>query len=668
MSCLKDELNCAVRSGELKKVRELFSKKRGGNNKSFTKESKFKLLNTAISYQRVKILKFLLDEGLHKVINASSSEVSSLLHKAVQTDNLEIVKLVLNNGAAYLEATNKLDNTPLHCAILKQNARVVELLLSKGADVHATAKSTKSSNSTVNSMSYAVQRGNLNVIKLLLDHGMNVNSKDGENETPLTRAVHVNRFRVVDFLLKNGADVDFDLSSKGYSPLHIAATNNRVNIVKKLLEQGALADFRSNNAERKTAMHLAVIKGHLEVVKLLLHYHADMCIYDRRSDYSYWDRDQRNYLPLDYAVAGGNNEMIEVLLNNEAVLQEPDDIVIFERCKVKAMHIAIRKGYLDIVELFLKRGVDIHQRVGCEEDTALHTAVKNVRYEIMELLLMKGGAQVDARGRHSKTPLHCLAQIFGTEEFMELLLSHGADLHARDEEDYTPLHYAVRWDAITAAYLLDKGAEIEARDVKLATPLHHSWLNRNSTIALLKRGADFNAEDIAGQTWLDRRTACMCEYSQMRYLVRYKGDRELSAKMKGIIKADVRMSKYYGECEKEMLNLRSTKIDGCDVAYYEVYDSEGHKLAMYAANEIIVEAFKYESLKLKFPLYAYIAAEHFLAGVKRQNLLRHVKCFFHLIAENNEKVVALLPETCIQLVLRCMSDKDLEILKLCVCK
>jgi hypothetical protein len=72
---------------------------------------------------------------------------------------------------------------------------------------------------------------------------------------------------IVKLLLNNGADVN----SKGNlvnTPLHWAAFNGNIEIVKLLLEKGA--DFNLKYICVHTPLHFADSEGHIEIVKLLL--------------------------------------------------------------------------------------------------------------------------------------------------------------------------------------------------------------------------------------------------------------------------------------------------------------------------------------------------------------------------------------------------------------
>ncbi|KAF4960442.1 hypothetical protein FGADI_932 [Fusarium gaditjirri] len=64
------------------------------------------------------------------------------------------------------------------------------------------------------------------------------------------------------------------LDSAGEFPLYGAASGGRYDEARRMLERGANASMRTRYGW--TALHWAAANGHLNVVKLLLSYHADV--------------------------------------------------------------------------------------------------------------------------------------------------------------------------------------------------------------------------------------------------------------------------------------------------------------------------------------------------------------------------------------------------------
>ncbi|EDM25984.1 hypothetical protein LNTAR_19342 [Lentisphaera araneosa HTCC2155] len=84
----------------------------------------------------------------------------------------------------------------------------------------------------------ACEENNLEVVKLLLNYGLNINERDDYSQTPLTRAVSHNQLIIAKYLLDNGADVDAKIDNSKTN-IMIAIQEGNLEIVKLLIEYGA---------------------------------------------------------------------------------------------------------------------------------------------------------------------------------------------------------------------------------------------------------------------------------------------------------------------------------------------------------------------------------------------------------------------------------------------
>jgi ankyrin repeat protein len=71
---------------------------------------------------------------------------------------------------------------------------------------------------------------------------------------------------VVRLLLEHGADINVQ-DEDGWTPLHWASMNGALEVVRLLLEHGSEVEAKHNGG--KTTLQVAVDRGHAEVVELL---------------------------------------------------------------------------------------------------------------------------------------------------------------------------------------------------------------------------------------------------------------------------------------------------------------------------------------------------------------------------------------------------------------
>lgn len=168
----------------------------------------------------------------------------------------------------------------MHLAVGKGNEEITELLLTKGANVHAKGRhgTTSLCNATeggylqiVINFAYtsttqhgytprrfAVEKGDEQITELLLSKRANVNTKGRHGITSLHLGTQWGHLRIVEHLLKHGANGDDSSSLRGHTPLYLAVECGYKKIVKLVLE--CSATINSEDMNDKTTLHLAVKK------------------------------------------------------------------------------------------------------------------------------------------------------------------------------------------------------------------------------------------------------------------------------------------------------------------------------------------------------------------------------------------------------------------------
>jgi len=112
----------------------------------------------------------------------------------------------------------------------------------------------------------AVNSGDTNEVRRLVDAGADVNSASNSGVSPLMNAAGMGNKEAVEFLIKNGADVNHRTSGN-YTALMQAALVGQTEIVKVLLDAGA--DPAVKDAGGRTAMAYAQEQKHDEIAQLL---------------------------------------------------------------------------------------------------------------------------------------------------------------------------------------------------------------------------------------------------------------------------------------------------------------------------------------------------------------------------------------------------------------
>ncbi len=126
----------------------------------------------------------------------------------------------------------------LNWASLMLHNDTIEILLKHGADIEFLAKGGKNSGRPL--MMAAKKYRGLETVKLLVAHGAKVNGADQYGRTALIMAARYGRIETVRFLLSQGAQPNAEsIMQKWKTPLIAARLRGHEDVVSLLLEAGA---------------------------------------------------------------------------------------------------------------------------------------------------------------------------------------------------------------------------------------------------------------------------------------------------------------------------------------------------------------------------------------------------------------------------------------------
>lgn len=183
---------------------------------------------------------------------------------ACMHNRVDNVKALLENESrANVSAKNRFGYAAIHFAAEAGSKEIIELLIDNNVDINTPGPMR------MTPLIIASTQGYFDCVELLLEKGAKVLAKDKFKRSALIMAVKNGNLKVAALLLQKGSNFNDPDSSKNY-PLHYAAAYGFPECVELLIKAGA--GLNSTNSWNLTPLTVAMQKNHFGIVKKLLSY------------------------------------------------------------------------------------------------------------------------------------------------------------------------------------------------------------------------------------------------------------------------------------------------------------------------------------------------------------------------------------------------------------
>ncbi len=344
--------------------------------------------------------------------------------------------LSLHGGWSYRPSRGRRSESALHMAILEGRSEILPKLLAAGGSP------TERHGSGWNPLQLALQRGDLEGMKTLLEHGADSRAKGAGNRTTLDLALALESSpAALELLCKGGADPN-QVGPDGRTAINVLLASRDLERAGVLLRHGGKAE---------AALYNAVVEGDRELFRFLLEQGVEPA------------RGSKDPV-LVAAVREGQVGLVEDLLQSGAL--EARDLAGKGREGQSALHLAVAMNRLDLCRLLLEAGADPNGSFARPATDGFLARVRPVGY-------LKTHLKYDSR----VTPLMAAADC-GNLELARILMEHGARRFIwTSRKSYYPIGFAARRnDVKMMQLLLGVDPENEERWLKVDLSEQKAWV------------------------------------------------------------------------------------------------------------------------------------------------------------------------------------------------
>ncbi|XP_052892549.1 transient receptor potential cation channel subfamily A member 1 [Anopheles moucheti] len=332
-------------------------------------------------------------------------------------------------------------NVPLHSAVHGGDIKAVELCLKSGAKISTQQHDLSTP------VHLAAAQGAIEIVKLMfrmqpLEKRISLNCTDIQKMTPLHCAAMFDHPEIVEYLVKEGADINA-MDKEKRSPLLLSSSRAGWRTVMTLIRLGANISLKDVNS--RNVLHLVIMNGGSldEFAKEVCLTQSEIYLLQLLNE-----KDEAGCSPLHYASREGHIRSLENLIRLGACIN------LKNNNNESPLHFAARYGRYNTVRQLLdsEKGTFIINESDGEGLTPLHIASQQGHTRVVQMLLNRGALL--HRDHNGRNPLH-LAAMSGYTQTIELL--HSVHSHLMDQVDKdgnTALHLASMENKPSAVILL----------------------------------------------------------------------------------------------------------------------------------------------------------------------------------------------------------------------
>ncbi|MDI9819243.1 MULTISPECIES: ankyrin repeat domain-containing protein [unclassified Legionella] len=344
-----------------------------------------------------------------------------LLITAAKQGQCDIIKLIHEKANDLIDEVDEYNQTPLLWAAAKGHEDIVRYLISKGASLNVATSRTDSHFNGYTPLDWAIEGNHGEIVSLLM-----------KNQTWTQHPVHIaaqrDKLVIVKMLIEKNPHLITLPDTENKTPLYWASKYGHKDFVQYLLKKTVLKEPAELQAHKNQALEGAIAGGSLEVVKLLITQGAAegltkhpifMAIESRDLDIvKYFTSPEFQLLempPIKELFYSAVTNIDPLILDHFFRLADPEksatlDTLFKEFDLFSALQHAATNGYIDVIDVAIRRYPELLNSTNGLNQTLLHFATNSGQEQMVRFLLEKS-ARTDiainfpSSPHHGKTPI-----------------------------------------------------------------------------------------------------------------------------------------------------------------------------------------------------------------------------------------------------------------------
>jgi ankyrin repeat protein len=443
-------------------------------------------LHGAASNGHVDIMRLLLDSGID--INAYRKDGKTALHIAMHNDHADAFDLLLERGANVDAATFGAAR-PIVFTMIHGKSDYFLKLVENGSDANG--------NENPRLLQMAVDSGTNEMVRLLLEHGVDPNARTEDGDTALQSAIHSRSRYICELLFKYGARVPEAPSRPWWSPIRRACERGCGDLLQYLYDLDP--EKHQMQESRKALLHSC---HGPEAVQFLL---------DRGHEVDELDANGETALTrLICEMTPMSFSKSSIYAATNLLVENRADVSVGLRGGQSLLFAAITESRdAKLAELLIRAGANLQNPRGRENnDTLLHylSEIPGPGAATLAELLIARGLDVSAIGNDGSPAIVKACEV-RNPHLLRVLIAQGADIKYHDTKRGNLLHIVVCHTPFASTILVRQCITVlVSAGVTLNGPIHNGLtpfqtaiVGRHYVDAMLQNGGDVNMPAIYGQ-------------------------------------------------------------------------------------------------------------------------------------------------------------------------